>query len=159
LLRVTACTERLPEIDRLVTEAVLTAAESIVTFRRRYQLRARMEGLVELLVFDPINPRSLAFQLTRVRTDLLAIPSTSPTARQLRLLDGMIERLRGADPVELCHLSGDERPALAAFLSGLQSQLRDLSETIRAAYQQLPPAPRPMFRSNDVGSPAGSGGR
>jgi uncharacterized circularly permuted ATP-grasp superfamily protein/uncharacterized alpha-E superfamily protein len=159
LLRVTVCTQRLPEADRLVTEAVLAAAESIVTFRRRYQLRARMEGLVELLVFDPINPRSLAFQLTRVRTDLLAIPSTSPTARQLRLLDGMIERLRGADPVELCHLSGDERPALAAFLSGLQSQLRDLSETIRAAYQQLPPAPRPMFRSNDVGSPAGAGGR
>ncbi len=68
LLRVTVCTERSPEIDRLVTEAVLAAAESIVTFRRRYQLRARMEGLVELLVFDPINPRSLAFQLTRVRT-------------------------------------------------------------------------------------------
>ena len=159
LLRVTVCAERLPEADRLVTEAVLTAAESIVTFRRRYQLRARMEGLVELLVLDPINPRSLAFQLARMRTDLLAIPSTSPTARQLRLLDGMIERVRGADPVELCHLSGSERPALAAFLSGLQTQLQDLSETIRAAYQQLPPAPRPMFRSNDVGTPAGAGGR
>src|SRR5918993_538756 len=157
LLRVTACTERPPETDRLVTEAVLTAAESIVTFRRRYRLRARMEGLVELLVLDPFNPRSAAFQLSRVRTDLLAIPSTSPTARQLRLLDGMIERVRNADLVELCHLSGGERPALAEFLSGLQTQLRDLSETIRAAYQQLPPAPRPMYRSNDVGSPAGAG--
>jgi uncharacterized circularly permuted ATP-grasp superfamily protein/uncharacterized alpha-E superfamily protein len=159
LLRVTVCTERPPETDRLVTEAVLTAAESIVTFRRRYRLRARMEGLVELLVLDPFNPRSAAFQLNRVRTDLLAIPSTSPTARQLRLLDGMIERVRNADPVELCHLSGGQRPALAEFLSGLQTQLRDLSETIRAAYQQLPPAPRPMYRSNDVGSPAGAGVR
>ena len=42
LLRVTVCAERLPDIDRLVTEAVLTAAESIVTFRP-YQLRARTE--------------------------------------------------------------------------------------------------------------------
>jgi uncharacterized alpha-E superfamily protein len=157
LLRSTVCTERMPETDRLVSEAVLTAAESIVTFRRRYRLRARMEGLVELLVFDPVNPRSLAFQLSRMRTDLLAIPSTSPTARQLRLLDGMTERVRGADPVELCRVSGGERPALSEFVMGLQAQLRDLSETIRAAYQQLPPAPRPMFRSNDVGSPAAAG--
>jgi uncharacterized circularly permuted ATP-grasp superfamily protein/uncharacterized alpha-E superfamily protein len=154
LLRVTVCSEHPPEADRLVTEAVLAAAESIVTFRRRYRPRARMEGLVELLVFDPINPRSLAFQLSRVRTDLLAIPSTSPTARQLRLLDGMIERLRGADLVELCRVREGDRPGLAKLLSGLHTQLRDLSETIREAYQQLPPAPRPMFRSNDVGSPA-----
>lgn len=157
LLRVTVCSEHPPETDRLVTEAVLAAAESIVTFRRRYRQRARMEGLVELLVLDPINPRSLTFQLSRVRGDLLAIPSTSPTARQLRLLDGMTERVRRADPVELCRVSAGDRPALAELLSGLHTQLQDLSETIRAAYQQLPPAPRPMFRSNDVGSPAGGG--
>ena len=61
-----------------MTEAVLTAAESIVTFRRRYQLRARTEGPGRLLVLDPIKSRSAAFQLTRVRTDLLAIPSPHP---------------------------------------------------------------------------------
>jgi uncharacterized alpha-E superfamily protein len=154
LLRATVCRERSPETDRLVTEAVLTAAESIVTFRRRHQLRVRIEGLVELLVFDHFNPRSVAFQLNRVRTDLLAMPSTSPTARQLRLLDGLIERIRTADLAELCETTDGQRPALADFLSALQSQLRDLSETIRTAYQQSPPAPQPMFRSNDVGTPA-----
>jgi uncharacterized circularly permuted ATP-grasp superfamily protein/uncharacterized alpha-E superfamily protein len=157
LLRVTLCEERAPETDRLVTEAVLTAAESIVTFRRRYRLRVRLEGLVELLVLDQFNPRSVAYQLNRMRTDLLAIPSTSPTARQLRLLDGLIERIRTVDLVELCLTVNGQRPALAEFVSSLQAQLLDLSETIRAAYQQSPPAPQPMFRSNDVGSPAGGG--
>ena len=154
LLRATVCQERSPETDRLVTEAVLTAAESIVTFRRRHQLRVRLEGLVELLVFDHFNPRSVTFQLNRVRTDLLAMPSTSPTARQLRLLDGLIERVRTADLAELCEATNGRRAALAEFLSVLQSQLRDLSETIRTAYQQSAPAPQPMFRSNDVGTPA-----
>ncbi len=158
LLRATVCQERAPETDRLVTEAALTAAESIVTFRRRYRLRVRLEGLVELLVLDQFNPRSVAFQLNRMRTDLLAIPSTSPTARQLRLLDGLIERVRTVDLVELCKTVDGQRPALVEFVHSLQGQLRDLSETIRAAYQQSPPAPQPMFRSNDVGSPVGGAG-
>ena len=38
------------DTDRLVTEGVLTAAESIVTFRRRYRTRIDTEGIVELLV-------------------------------------------------------------------------------------------------------------
>jgi uncharacterized circularly permuted ATP-grasp superfamily protein/uncharacterized alpha-E superfamily protein len=159
LLRVTVCSEHSPETDRLVTEAVLTSAESIVTFRRRYRLRARLEGLVELLVLDQFNPRSVAYQLNRMRTDLLAIPSTSPSARQLRLLDGLIERVRTVDLVGLCETTDGQRPALAEFLGTLQAQLRDLSETIRAAYQQSPPAPQPMFRSNDVGTPTTGGGR
>jgi len=159
LLRFTVCQERSPETDRLVTEAVLTAAESIVTFRRRYRLRVRLEGLVELVVLDQFNPRSVAYQLNRLRTDLLAIPSTSPTARQLRLLDGLIERVRTADLVGLCQTIDEQRPTLAEFLGTLQSELRDLSETIRAAYQQSPPTPRPMYRTNDVGSPTAGGAR
>ena len=45
LLRVTICQERAAEIDDIVLEAVLTAAESIVTFRRRYSTRARVDAL------------------------------------------------------------------------------------------------------------------
>src|SRR4029453_6230042 len=39
LLRVTVCADRLPDADRMVTEAVLTAAEAVVTVRRGHQLR------------------------------------------------------------------------------------------------------------------------
>ena len=101
LLRVTICRERAADSDRLVLEAVLTAAESIVTFRRRYRTRSSVDAVLDLLVIDPFNPRSVAFQLQRIRTDLRALPNTSPTARPLRLLDGMAERVRIADPVAL----------------------------------------------------------
>jgi uncharacterized circularly permuted ATP-grasp superfamily protein/uncharacterized alpha-E superfamily protein len=155
LLRVTICREHAPEeTDHTVLEAVLTAAESIVTFRRRYRAGAGVDALLELLVIDPFNPRSVAYQLQRIRTDLRALPNTSPTARPLRLLDSLAERVRTADPVTLAESVNGRRSALEEFLSGLQSQLRALSEAIRDHYQQPPPTQRPMFRPDALGDTA-----
>src|SRR4030095_16735107 len=96
----TICRER-PDSDRLVLEAVLTAAESIVTFRRRYRARSSVDAVIELLVIDPFNPRSVAYQLQRIRADLRTLPNTSPTTRPLRLLDALAERARIAGPAVL----------------------------------------------------------
>ncbi len=146
LLRVTVGPVRAPETERLITEGVLTAAESIVTFRRRYRRRPGAEGLVELLVLDQHNPRSVAYQLNRLQTDLRAIPNTSPTARPLRLVDSLIERVRSADVAALADPMNGERPALSMFLSELQTQLRDLALAIRDQYQKQPPTQQPLFR-------------
>ena len=154
LLRVTICRERAAETDRLVLEAVLTAAESIVTFRRRYGTRPGVDAVLELLVIDPVNPRSVAYQLQRIRTDLRALPNTSPTARPLRLLDALAERVRIADPVALAESSNGRRVSLEEFVAGLQNQLRALSEAIRDQYQQPPPTQRPLFRTDAVGDTA-----
>jgi uncharacterized alpha-E superfamily protein len=154
LLRVTLCRERAAETDRLVLEAVLAAAESIVTFRRRYLTRSSVDAVLELLVIDPVNPRSVAYQLQRIRTDLRALPNTSPTARPLRLLDGMAERVRIADPVALAEAHHGRRAPLEEFLTELQGQLRMLSEAIRDQYQQPPPTQRPLFRTDALGGSA-----
>ena len=154
LLRVTICQERAAEIDDIVLEAVLTAAESIVTFRRRYSTRARVDALLELLLIDPFNPRSVAYQLNRIRNDLRALPNTSPTARPLRLLDSLAERVRTSDPVVLAESENGRRTELHDLLAGLQDQLRALSDAIRDHYQQQPPTQRPLFRPDVVGGTA-----
>jgi uncharacterized circularly permuted ATP-grasp superfamily protein/uncharacterized alpha-E superfamily protein len=154
LLRVTICQERAAEIDDIVLEAVLTAAESIVTFRRRYSTRARVDALLELLVIDPFNPRSVAYQLNRIRNDLRALPNTSPTARPLRLLDSLAERVRTSDLVVLAESENGRRTELHDLLAGLQDQLRELSDAIRDHYQQQPPTQRPLFRPDVVGGTA-----
>lgn len=149
LLQATVCVERPWDTERLVVEAVLTAAESIVTFRRRYRGRDRIEAAVELLLIDARNPRSVAYQLERVLSDLRAIPNASPTARPLRLSDALVHRVQSVDLPELLGTvegaPSDGRAALAEFLSGLSTQLRELSEAIRDQYQQLPPTPQPMW--------------
>jgi uncharacterized circularly permuted ATP-grasp superfamily protein/uncharacterized alpha-E superfamily protein len=154
LLRVTICQERAPDADRTVLEAVLVAAESIVTFRRRYRGRTGVDALFELLVIDPFNPRSVAYQLQRIRIDLRAMPNTSPTARPLRLLDSLAERVRTSDPVALAESGEGRRPELDDLLLGLQRQLRSLSEAIRDQYQQQPPTQQPLFRPDALGGTA-----
>jgi uncharacterized alpha-E superfamily protein len=139
--------------DRLVVEAVLAASESIVTYRRRYRGRSGVDAVIELLVLDPHNPRSVAYQLTRIQTDLLALPGTSPTARPLRLVDSLLERVRTADPGELGEPTNGERGGLRDFLAGLQDQLRDLSTSIRDQYQQQPPTQQPLWRPSVQGTP------
>jgi len=145
LLRVTVCRERSAEIDQQVTEAVPTAAESIVTFRRRYRTRVDTESVVELLVLDAFNPRSVAYQLNRIRHDLLAIPGTSPTARQLRLVDSIYGRLRNADLTELCVSVDDRRPRLTEFIAALQDRFRELALAIRDQYHKPPPTQQPLL--------------
>jgi uncharacterized alpha-E superfamily protein len=167
LLRFTLCRRRTTDTERLVGEAVLTAAESIVTYRRRYRSELSVEAMLELLVVDPYNPRSVAYQLQRILADLQEIPNTAPTSRPIRLVDGLIVTVRGADLAALARVHAASplsvpasdgrveaegspaevpddgrpgpRPELEEFLSSLQTQLRTLSEAIRDQYQQPPP--------------------
>ena len=135
-----------------MVEGVLTASESIVTYRRRYRGRASTDAVIELLVRDQHNPRSVAYQLHRIQTDLRAIPSTSPTARPLRRLDSLVERIRTADPAELGEVVDGDRARLREFLGGLQDQLLELAESIREHYQKPPPTQQPLWRSPEPGA-------
>ena len=110
--------------------------------------------LLELLVIDPFNPRSVAYQLQRIRIDLRAMPNTSPTARPLRLLDSLAERVRTSDPVALAESADGHRSELDDLLAGLHRQLRDLSDAIRDQYQRQPPTLQPLFRPDVVGGTA-----
>ena len=159
LLRATACEERPWDTERLVIEAVLTATESIVTFRRRHGGRERVEAVVELLVTDARNPRSVAYQLERILADLRAIPNASSTARSIRLAEALVRQVRTVDLAAMSALSAADpevsdraappsqapsRADLAELLAGLTAQLRDLGDAIREQYQQLPPTPQLM---------------
>jgi hypothetical protein len=79
------------------------------------------------------------------------MPNTSPTARPLRLLDSLAERVRTSDPVALAESTEGRRPELDDLLLGLQRQLWGLSEAIRDQYQQQPPTQRPLFRPDALG--------
>ncbi|WP_232506125.1 circularly permuted type 2 ATP-grasp protein [Microlunatus flavus] len=156
LLRATLVDSYGPDVDRVVVEAALTSSESIVTFRRRYRGRSGVSAVLELMVLDPSNPRSVAYQLQRMQADLRAVPSTSPTARPLRLLDNLAEQVRTADPVALATVTRPDdgadadlparRDALEAFCAELHAGLRDLSTAIRDQYHEPPPTQQSLPR-------------
>ena len=70
LLRSTTTVRRGIDVDRELHNAVLTAAESAVTHRRRYRGYVRLAGVLDLLLMDADNPRSLAFGISELREHL-----------------------------------------------------------------------------------------
>ena len=90
LLRDTVTQARGTATDSLVLESVLTAAESIITYRRRYRSQAQLETVLDLLLLDSGNPRSLAYQLERLTEDLDALPV--PAERRLREEQRLVAR-------------------------------------------------------------------
>jgi uncharacterized alpha-E superfamily protein len=73
-LLATVNVERSTATDSLLLESVLIAAESIITYRRRYRSQAQLETLLDLLLVDPDNPRCLAYQLDQLAVDVRHLP-------------------------------------------------------------------------------------
>jgi uncharacterized alpha-E superfamily protein len=126
LLRATLTTERGTAVDSLVLESVLTAAESIITYRRRYRSHGQPETVLDLLLLDAGNPRSLVFQLDGLSADLDALPP-GPDRRlreEQRLVLEATTALRLADTAVLVLPDQDgRRPALHSLLADLADLL------------------------------------
>ncbi|MFT4261992.1 MAG: circularly permuted type 2 ATP-grasp protein [Nocardioides sp.] len=144
LLRCTATVRRGMDVDRDVLNAVLSSAESAVTHRRRYRGYVRPGGVLELLLLDRDNPRSLAFSLHELRLYLTALPASTGSSRPERLLDDLIADVDGAELATLVAIGGSGRPHLEAFLDHLFYGLTRLSEAIGEVHFASGPAPRPL---------------
>lgn len=132
---------RNPRREREVLEAVLTASESIVTHRRRYRGSMRVADVLDLLLSDEDNPRSVAFGLAALRAHLAAMPASTGSSRAERLLDHLDTQLQGADLGELAAVTGGRRERLAEFLGEVTTQLEQLSEAIgHLHFESGPPA-------------------
>jgi uncharacterized alpha-E superfamily protein len=55
-------------------EVLLELADSQITYRQRYVMVAARAPVVDLVMLDPNNPRSVAYQLDRIEAHLAALP-------------------------------------------------------------------------------------
>ncbi len=126
---------------RNVLEAVLIASESVVTYRRRYRGSARAADVLDLLLLDRSNPRSLRFALDELRTHLAAMPASTGSTRAERLLDHLETELGAADVSSLGAATHGRRDVLVDFLAHVKEQLERLSDAVRHLhFESGPPA-------------------
>jgi uncharacterized alpha-E superfamily protein len=142
LLRSTTTIRRGIDVDRDLHNAVLSAAESAVTHRRRYRGYVRLSGVLELLLTDPDNPRSLAFGIAELREHLAAMPFSTGSTRPERLLDDLAEELDRADLAALTAIEGENRPNLERFLDGYVGQLTRFADAVGELHFAVGPVPR-----------------
>ncbi len=120
-----------PEVEAQLIESVLQSAESILTYRRRYRGRTQVGTVLELLLLDVENPRSLAFQLQSLGADLRALPDASGTALPDRLLEDLVATLRRSD-IAILEVPDDTggRAGLVEFLEDTRQSLTELAAAV-----------------------------
>ncbi|HUB70087.1 MAG TPA: circularly permuted type 2 ATP-grasp protein [Acidimicrobiales bacterium] len=134
LLQATITIERSTATDSLLLESVLIAAESIITYRRRYRSQAQLETLLDLLLSDQDNPRSVAHQLDELAADVHLMPRVDKRSRLSepeRLVLEASTTLRVADTALLAQSHPDgTHPELDDLLSRLRKLFYRAAEAI-----------------------------
>ena len=108
-------------------ELLLELADSQITYRQRYVMVAARAPVMDLVLLDPNNPRSVAFQLDRIETHLSALPGRSATGRLSpvqQIVASIATRLRTVEAAAI-----DE-----ALIVDIEQSLMKLSDAITAAY-------------------------
>ena len=124
LIRATVVEDRDAATDSLLLESLLIATESILTYRRRYRSHAQLETLLDLMLLDPDNPRSLRYQLDRLLEDLRALPGhpgSGGASEAEKLVLEAWTALRVADTALLARST--VREPLRVLLSSIEQRL------------------------------------
>ena len=138
-----------------VLDAVLEISDAAMTYRRRYLGNLRPDAVLDLLVFDETNPRSLAAQLTRLCDSVDRLPRSglpALLAPDRQAAAECLDRVRSARPTELATLDAHGfRPELARLEADLATLLPALSNILTEQYLTHQPASRHTGR--DAGAP------
>jgi uncharacterized alpha-E superfamily protein len=122
-------------------EALLEAADSAMTYRRRYRATLQVAPVVDLLLADERNPRAIVFQMAALADHVASLPRDSSAARRRpeeRIAFEALSEMRLVDVDALCIRVDDRRPALGALLADLVGKLQALSDAVFLAYLQTP---------------------
>ncbi len=142
LLRRTVTVRRGLDVDRHLLDAVLTAAESGVTHRRRYRGYVRVPSVLELLLDDRGNPRSLRSNLDRLWEHVADLPMSTGSTRPERLLDDLFDEVADVEVRDLVPIEGETRPNLERHLDSVTTQLVRFADAFATLHLATAPAPR-----------------
>ena len=63
------------EEQSALMESMLSIVDSLMTYRRRFRRGLEVADLLELVLYDESNPRSIAYQVSRVEEHVNGLPS------------------------------------------------------------------------------------
>jgi len=127
LTRQLALADEASQDDPDALGVLLELCDSQVTYRSRYLTGAMRLPVLDLVVFDPDNPRSLAFQVERLCNHIAALPrigednAPEPALREARLALAPLQ-------------TGTVEDVDADWLLAIEARLMSLSDTISARY-------------------------
>lgn len=139
LIRSVLVVAKEPVVEQLLLEATLKTTENIITYRRRYRAHLQLRTVLDLLMHDERNPRSLIWQLNRLQEHLAQLPRAK-VDYQLSPEEQIILRastqLQLADPSQLIVQKEASlvRQELEEMMADLSFQLSELSNVLTRTY-------------------------
>lgn len=117
---------------------LLEVADCLMTYRSRYRSELHFVPIVDLLVLDESNPRSIAFQLRRISDHVQKLNEGSGTVIRTdeeKIAISLLSTILTTDPYQVCELDSDgARPGLEKLLFRLLSQLPRLSDVVSGRF-------------------------
>jgi len=157
LMRSLLVTEHGEDVEHALLETVLTTQESLIAYRRRYRSFLELPATLEILLFDPANPRAMLYQLDRLQEQVAQLPlidGGGHSSVAQRLVLEAATQLRLTDPQSLAEAAGDAgwNQELDQRLARIWHLLGRLSDTLTDIYfshtlgpQALTPITPPEF--------------
>ena len=126
-------------IEDLLLESVLAASESLITYRSRYRSALHFPTVLELLLLDEGNPRSLLYQLKRLEEQIRALPRERLGYRlseEEQLILEALTQLQLSNTIDLAEHSEQttQRRGLEKLLVRLAQILVDISDVLTQTY-------------------------
>jgi uncharacterized circularly permuted ATP-grasp superfamily protein/uncharacterized alpha-E superfamily protein len=138
LERSTLVIETQKEMEVLLLESVLATAESLELYRRRYRNQVRFENVLDLLLHDENNPRSIAYQIKQLREHVAALPRQSkrPLSEEAKLVLEASTLIELSDTHEFAWITPNSglRERLDQALSRLSHLISHASAAITQTY-------------------------
>ncbi len=116
----------------------LEVADSFMTYRSRYRQEPTTPLVLDLLILDETNPRSLAFQVAQLLHHIAALPSHGigrDDGELQRMIVAMQSEVRLADIALLASKdAGGHRPLLATMLDKQSARVLQLTDAVTRRY-------------------------
>jgi len=116
-----------PEAPDGALEMLLEIGDSVIAHRRRYSVSAGTQSALDLLVLDPLNPRSVLFQVAALKEQLEALPGG---IEEGQLSPGVKAALRIHTDLQIA----EPEEMTLDRLEGLQGAIGDLAALIASEY-------------------------
>ena len=108
-------------------EMLLEIGDSVMTHRRRYAVTAGPQSAIDLLVLDPLNPRSVLFQLAELREQLEKLPNG--------IVEGQLSHAgKAALRLQTELVTAEPEELTSSDLDRIAGEVGKLAQTIADAY-------------------------
>jgi uncharacterized circularly permuted ATP-grasp superfamily protein/uncharacterized alpha-E superfamily protein len=161
LLQSTVLREAEEGIEYQLLESLLFANESVMTHRRRYRAALDIASATQVLLLDPTNPRSLAYQVLELQELLQALPHDQtagmPADQRAMLEAATLVRLAEARQISASSSTAGpdahRRQRLAKFLDKIDGLLGNAAAALdQSFFTHVEPTQQLVAVSLDAGA-------